>query len=115
MSELKPWRGKKVKPYQWLRDPEDALKQEPRTINAVLARIEHDVPVYSPTDSNKILLTYNEAIFTEQEVEHDKEYTVDKKLVPDVEIGDHVILKVAGCCTIVNIEKHKTESQSNEV
>jgi hypothetical protein len=110
MSELKPWPGKRVKPYQWLRDPEDALTGKTRTINAVLARIEHDVPVYSPTDSNKILLTYSEAVFTEEGIEHDKEYTVDKKLVSDVEIGDHVSLQVVGCCTILNIEKDMSEN-----
>jgi hypothetical protein len=103
LSELKPWGGKRVKAYQWLRDPEDALKGKMRTINAVLARIEHDVPVYGPTDSNKILLTYSEAVFTEEGIEHDKEYTLDKKLVPNIEIGSHVELKVVGCCTVCDV------------
>jgi hypothetical protein len=111
MSEIKPWGGKKVKAYQWLRDPESALSGQVRTINAVLARIEHDVPVYGPTDSNKILLTYNEAIFKEEQQEHEKEYTVDKKLVPNIEIGDHVQLRVIGCCSVLDvIENNKKDS-----
>jgi len=100
---IKPWpKVRGLKDYEWKRDPDEDIQnpERRRFVPAVFARIEIDVPVFSyiPPETT-IGLHYDEAVF--QEENGIKEFYVARRLVKQFHVGDHVVLDVAGCCTIL--------------
>lgn len=99
---IKPWpKIKNLKDYEWKRDKDEDIQdpEKRREVPAVLGYVEKDKPWYSSTDSEKPAGYYDSAIF--QEINGIKEYDIARRLVKQFRIGDHVILDVAGCCTIL--------------
>jgi hypothetical protein len=100
---IKPWpKVRALKDYEWKQDTDEAIqdKSRHRQIPAFLAKIEKDAEVYSYMKPDiELRLVYDEAIF--QEEGGTKEFKVSRRLVKQIKIGDHVLLDVGGCCTIL--------------
>jgi hypothetical protein len=102
-SQIKPWpKVRGLKDYEWKRDLDVDIQDvsRHRLIPAVLARIEKDVEYFIDGDYAG---TYDAVVF--QEEDGIKEFTVSRRLVKKFKIGDHVILDVGGCCTILSPPK----------
>lgn len=106
-DSIKPWpKVRALKDYEWKRDLDEDIQDESRRRNiaAVFARIEKDVEWYAPQFSvYNPAGYYDEAIF--QEENDVKEFRVARRLVRQLKIGDHVVLEVGGCCTILSPPK----------
>ncbi len=99
---IKPWpKVRALKDYEWKRDLDEDIQDTSRHrfITAFLARIEKDKPWYAITDAENPAGYYDEAIF--QEEDGVEEFRVAKRLVREFKVGDHVVLEVGGCCTIL--------------
>ena len=101
-KRIKPWpKIKNLKDYEWKRDTDEDIQNpdQIRFVNAVFTKIEKDKAWYKPTDSDNPAGYYDEAIF--QEEDGTKEFYCARRLVEKFKPGDHVLLDVAGCCTIL--------------
>lgn len=101
---VKPWpKIKNLKDYEWKRDKDEDIQnpEKRREVPAVLGYVEKDKPWYSSTDSEKPAGYFDEAVF--QEEDGIKEYRIARRLVKIFENGDHVILDVVGCCTVLGV------------
>jgi hypothetical protein len=102
---IKPWPGvRALKDYEWKRDLDEDIQDESRhrSIPAFFAKIEKDKPWYSPNavENDNPSGYYDEAIF--QEEDGNDEFRVARRLVgKNLKVGDHVVLEVGGCCTIM--------------
>jgi hypothetical protein len=103
----KPWaKVRGLKDFEWKRDTDEDIQnpEKRRKVNAVFEYVEIGKLVYDyqvKPGREAIQTWYDEAVFREED--GIKEYTIARRLVKGFSNGDHVILEVGGCCTVLGV------------